>query len=91
MKIAIRVQDVTPAQWEWLLEHVDTVWPLETGGVPVCVQFEGAGGEILHREIGVRRWLEIIGELRGVTLLAEAALTPDSLPDIFAPYPYNSI
>lgn len=89
MRIRITVEDVTPAQHRWLLDHVDVVWPLGTGGMPVCVEFVGSAGEVFHREVGARRWLEIIEQLRNLTRTAEAVLTPDvpELPPIFPPYP----
>lgn len=75
MRVTINVADVTPGQWSWLLRHVDTVWPLGAGGLPVCVTFEGPEGELLHREVGAHRWIEIMTELKRVSETVEAALS----------------
>lgn len=92
MRIRIDVEQVTPAQWRWLLENVRQEYRFEAKAVRMCVTFTAAdGGEHLHREIEVKEWVRIVEELKRVTYLAEAALTPDSLPDVmWGAYPRNA-
>jgi hypothetical protein len=83
MRIRITVEDVTPAQRRWLLDNVDTIWPIGTDDQPVCVEFVGPDrGSVIHRETGVRRWLKLVEQLRDLTTRTDVP----ELPPIFPPY-----
>lgn len=87
MRITVKVSDVTPAQWDWLLTNVRQEWTFLPEDVRVCVTFEEPGGlGHAHREIEAREWVQIVSQLAALSRKAEAALTPDALPDVWAPY-----
>lgn len=96
MRIRIDIDQVTPAQWRWLLDNVRQEYRFEAKAIRMCVTFTAAaGGEHLHREIEVKEWVRIVEELKRVSFLAEAALTPDALPDagprvMWGAYPRNA-
>ena len=78
---------MTPAQWDWLLTNVQQEWSFQDDDIRACVTFEEPGGlGHAHREIEVREFVRIVGELALITRRAEAALTPDVLPDVWPPY-----
>lgn len=89
MRIRISVEQVTPAQWEWLMVNLRQSYDFAPDDVRVCVEFVHADGlQHRHVEVEVREFTERLTQLSALTHLAEAALTPDSRPDmpIFPPY-----
>jgi len=81
MRIRTTVSDLTPGQLEWLHKTVDLEAMVQNSGINACVEFEGADGEVIHRELDVRHYVQIIGELQFMTEFTKAILTPDVLPD----------
>lgn len=81
MRIRTTVSDLTPGQLEWLHKTVDLEAMVQSSGINACVEFEGADGRVIHRELDVRHYVQIIGELQFMTEFTKAILTPDVLPD----------
>lgn len=94
MRIIITVNDLTPAQWDWLIRNTEQGYRnyarLDSADVQTtaCIVFESPDPsliETLHREMPVRTWIGIVEHLKTITHTTEALLTPDVLPDT-APY-----
>lgn len=83
MRISVNLNDLTPQQWRW----VDEIWrpePLGRNDMRACAMLAGPRGVARHIEVSVAELILAIGELERIDrfgLLAEAALTPDALPD----------
>ena len=74
MRITIEVTDVTPGQWEWLLDNVRNDYGHYD--VRMCVTFV-SGNLTVHRELPAAEWVRLIERLNRIGQVAEAVLTPD--------------
>jgi hypothetical protein len=84
MKIRATVEQLTPAQWDWLLANVRQEWAFLPEDVRVCVEFANPDerlGEHRHMEIELRAWSGVMRHLNEMSRTAEAVLTPDVLPE----------
>lgn len=80
MRITVTVNDLTDAQWEWLLRNVERDWEFREGETRMCVTFEPGDTSLIkhaHRDIPVRAWIGIIEYLKTIT---PAELAPPSTP-----------
>lgn len=83
MRIRATVEQLTPAQWDWLLNNLRQEWAFDQDAVRVCVEFESPDGlDHRHMELEARQWVEALTRLQALEQTAQAILTPDALSDI---------
>lgn len=71
MKVTITADDLSPAQFRWVLQHLPAERTFLAGEVRMCASFVTAAGDTLHREVGVQEWVRIIQELNLISLMIE--------------------
>lgn len=65
MRIRISVEDITPAQFDWLQVNLPARRDFAPGQTRLCVEFAGeGGGRVRHVEMGVVEFIEAISELK---------------------------
>jgi hypothetical protein len=92
MRARIKVTDLSLGQWDHLQDNLPERYDIPDGAVRVCVEFElDPQMNTRHVEMPVRAFMALMTRLQEVQARAEAALTPDALPDpaecqSFGPY-----
>lgn len=86
MRTRVKVTDINLAQWDYLTTEVPVNGREFLDGLPrLCVEFELTPDfHQLHIEMDVTEFATVMTRLEGIRntgLVAEAALTPDALPD----------
>lgn len=84
MRARVKITDLNLAQWDRVHERVRTSYEIEPGAATVCAVFELAPMTERHVEMPVQEFATLMVELSNIHntgLVAEAALTPDALPD----------
>lgn len=71
MRITITTDDLSPAQFRWLQEHLPAERTFLAGEVRMCATFVTAAGDTLHREVGVQEWVRLVRELNLISLMLE--------------------
>lgn len=82
MRTRIKVTDLSLGQWDHLQDNLPASYDMPEGAVRVCVEFElDAQMDSRHVEMPVRAFMALMTRLARIQRHAEAALTPDALPD----------
>jgi hypothetical protein len=84
VRAQVKIADLNLAQWDRLQERVQTSYEVKPGEPTVCAVFELAPMSERHAEMPVFEFATLMAELAQIEntgLVAEAALTPDALPD----------
>lgn len=82
MRTRIKVTDLTLRQWDHLQDNLQASYDIPENGVRVCVEFElHCEMDSRHVEMPVRAFMALMTRLARIQRHAEAALTPDVLPD----------
>lgn len=83
MRISIKVEDLRPGQFQWLLRNLPRGRHFDPQQTRMCVEFVGPGGAMVeHVELGVVEFMHAVGELKYLSHRVEAALTPDVLFEV---------
>jgi hypothetical protein len=82
MRTRIKISDLTIRQWDWLQDNLPDSPKLSPDAVRVCVEFELSDELLLdrHVEMTARMFVALMTTLSRLET-AQAALTPDELPD----------
>lgn len=72
MRITIGVDDLSPAQMQWLATHMPPERRFAPGEVRMCVSLAGPDATV-HRELEVMEWVRLIKELNLIALVLETA------------------
>jgi hypothetical protein len=83
LRTQIKVLDLTPGQQEYIASNVPVNGRKFLLGLPrVCVEFEFSDDYLsLHVEMHVTEFAALVVVLNEMARTAEAALSPDALPD----------
>ena len=81
MRTRIKVTDLSLTQWDWLQDHLPESREFGPDAVRMCVEFElTAELSPRHVEMPPREFVALMTTLARLET-AQAALTPDALPD----------
>lgn len=84
MRTQIKVTDLSVAQWDYLQDNLLEKYAIPADAVRVCVEFElDPEMSTRHVEMPVRAFMSFLTRLQAAQIraTAQAALTPDALPD----------
>lgn len=86
MRTQIKVTDLSVVQWDYLQDNLLEKYAIPADAVRVCVEFElDPEMSTRHVEMPVRAFMSFLTRLQAAQIraTAQAALTPDALPDEF--------
>lgn len=82
MRVTITADDLSPAQFRWVLQHLPAERTFLAGEVRMCATFVTAEGDTLHREIRVDEWVRLVQELNLISLMIEIPSAPAAVPGV---------